>query len=341
MAAPTGKDLDRLLRDPPSSFVFFLVHGSDAGLVSERVAALTAHRADPADPLSVLRFETSALVAEPTKLADEAYAVSMFGGRRVILLRDSGGRYNAVPILAALMKVPPSETTVVVEAGELKKTAALRKLFENDAKACAIACYSDDAGAVRRLIEAEVGASGLRIRPEARDMLIAQLGGDRLASRGEIVKLCLYAHGKGEITEEDVAAVTGDAAAVDFDEIVDAATLGDVAALTRSLGRAEGDGLRADVVAGALLRHLHMLDVARADVDAGKRPAEAVAAVRPPVFFKRTDAVARMLTIWTAPRLVRAIEIAGRTVRDCRLEPALAWPILSQTLFTLARAAKR
>jgi len=52
---------------------------------------------------------------------------------------------------------------------------------------------------------------------------MALLGGDRQASRNELRKLALYAHGAGEATLDDVMAVVADASELKLDPIVDAA----------------------------------------------------------------------------------------------------------------------
>ena len=68
---------------------------------------------------------------------------------------------------------------------------------------------------------------------------------------------------------------------------------------------------------------------------------EAVAGLRPPVFFKRRGRVEKAVSAWSPDRLDRAIRRLGDTVRDCRLNPALGPDILSDTLLTLARFAAR
>ena len=56
------------------------------------------------------------------------------------------------------------------------------------------------------MVDETLKDDGLSIQREARAALIASLGGDRLATRGELAKLMLYAHGQREITLADVDA---------------------------------------------------------------------------------------------------------------------------------------
>ena len=68
------------------------------------------------------------------------------------------------------------------------------------------------------------------------------LGGDRQASRNELRKLALYAHGKGEVTLDDVMAVVADASELKIDPIVDGAFAGQAGSGRNRIH--QGDGRR-------------------------------------------------------------------------------------------------
>ena len=84
------------------------------------------------DPLRVVRLEGDAIARDPGVLADEAYAIPMFGGSRAIWI-DAQGR-DLMPALEPLFKRPPGDCTFVVKAGQLKKGAPLRSAFEKAAE---------------------------------------------------------------------------------------------------------------------------------------------------------------------------------------------------------------
>ncbi len=341
MVALKSQDADRVVAKPPAGVTFYLVFGPDAGLVAERAQKIAAASIDPADPFSLIKLEAADIASDPNRLADEAYSISMFGGRRAIVIRDAGSRPTATSAVAPLFKSPPPETVIILEAGDLKKTNQLRTLFERDKTAYAIQCYSDDQGAVGRLVDEEIRAAGLGIGPEARALLVQQLGGDRLLSRGEIQKLCLYAHGKGRIKVADVLALVGDSSDLAMDEIIDAAATGDLSGLIAALAKASADGIDASTIALMSLRSFQMLDLARGAVDAGNRPGDVVETMRPPIFFKRKEKVARALGLWTGVRLEKALSLLSDTVRDARLNSGLAREIVGDALITLARVASQ
>src|SRR6185295_15185253 len=129
-------EADRYVANPPKGLTIALVYGPDAGLVQERSEKLLKSVApDLTDPFQVADLSESVLLSDPARLADEAAAISMMGGRRVVRVRGAGND----------LADPKGDALVVVEAGDLAKSAALRKLFEGDDNAAAIACYADTA----------------------------------------------------------------------------------------------------------------------------------------------------------------------------------------------------
>jgi DNA polymerase-3 subunit delta len=170
--------------------------------------------------------------------------------------------------------------------------------------------------------------------------LLASLGGDRLATRGELSKLILYVHGRREITAEDIDAVLSDVSSLASDAVVDAAFTGDGAALETGFRRLASEGVSASTVLGAALRHAVSLLPARLDVETGRSPAQAVEAWRG-LHFRRKPAVERQLQLWSSQALRHAIARLQASILETRRLSELDQTIAGKTLLDLARMAKR
>ena len=105
----------------------------------------------------------------------------LFGGRRAIWIK-AGGR-NFAPAVEAVVAAPPIDCRIVIEAGDLRRTAPVRTICENAKAAAVIACYADSERDLAKLVDDEVRAAKLAIAPEARAALVSLIGGDRQASR--------------------------------------------------------------------------------------------------------------------------------------------------------------
>src|SRR5271154_233835 len=204
MTAEKPADVEAFIARPDPARPIVLVFGPDAGLVSERVNALVkASVDDPADPFALARLEGEDVSAAPSRLVEEAQTIPLFGGRRAVWVK--AGSRNIAPAVEALLGAGTLECRVVIEAGDLRRNAPLRTLCERAKNAAALPCYADGEKDRARLIDDEMRAAGLTLAPDARALLIPLLGGDRQASRNEIRKLALYAHGRGEVGIDDVA----------------------------------------------------------------------------------------------------------------------------------------
>jgi DNA polymerase III subunit delta len=333
---------DGFIQRLPKEIRFYLVHGQDEGLAHERVKAIIRNLLDSdPDPLRLVRLDGDAVARDPGALADEAYAVSMFGGARVIWI-DAQGR-DLMPALEPLFTRPPTDCVIVVKAGQLRKGTGLRTAFETSTIRASIECYSDDANALEALIDAEAQAAGLSIAHDARAALVALTGADRQTTRGEIAKLMLYARGKTSITAEDVEAIISDAAPSNLDQVVDQALLGDLQSVETSLTRFFDEGGEADHLMMRLVARLILLHRLRLEMDQG-RPFDAACQalyVKLPMSARR--ALARQAERWTSESIAQrlpAVRLASARVRgDSRLAEVLATRAL-WTLASRSRAAR-
>jgi DNA polymerase-3 subunit delta len=323
-------EADRLLARPDPAVRVVLLYGDDEGLVAERAERFAATVAGKDG--EHIRLEPSALSENPGRLADEANAIPMFGGKRAITLRISGNR-SVEGALQAILDAPPVDSWIVVTAGDLRKTSPLRKLAEGSRNAWAIACYADGARDLDRIIDEEMRGAKLTIAEDAREALRNLLGSDRMVSRGEVQKLALYAAGNGRVTLDDVRAIIGDAGAFATDEVVDAVAGGDSAALDLAWRRLLAAGTPNFLIAGAVIRHFNFLETARAAMDGGEAPDGIVRHASPPIYpFSRQTAVARQIERWTAARITRALAILDQAMLDSRLNGNLSDEVVGQAL---------
>ncbi|MEP7030736.1 MAG: DNA polymerase III subunit delta [Pseudolabrys sp.] len=340
MTAIKASDVDRFIAKPDPAFPVVLVYGPDAGLVRERVDALVkASVDDPNDPFAFVRIEGEDLSANPSRLVEEAHTVPLFGGRRAVLVK--AGARNITASVETVINAPSNECRVIIEAGDLRKTAPLRTLCEKAKVAACLPCYVDGARDLDRLIDDEMRASNLTIATDARAALAALLGGDRLASRNEIRKLAMYAKGQDSVELADVMAVVADASALALDGVVDAAFAGKTDGVETEFGKARAGGSSPAAIISAAIRQVANLHKMKLAVDGGDSVEWAMKRGAPPVHFTREKQVGQALRSTTPGRLLRAMEQLAEASLDMRRNAALAETIAQRTLLSIAVGARR
>lgn len=343
MAQKKAHEVDSFLKRLDRAYPIVLLYGPDKGLVSERAGVFikqTGLAQD--DPFAVIRLDADDISTEPGRLSDEANTISMFGGERLIWVRNAAGQTGLANAVAHLCKNPPADTFILIEAGDLKKGAGLRGTVEQSASAMALPCYSDDARGIDSTIDDMLAKSGLQITLDARNLLKDSLGGDRLATRMELEKVCLYAYGKERITVDDVRDIVGDVSAKSYETMVDAVMIGNVTDFTHAFDRVTGTGSATYLILSAAIRQFQSLQTLRYGMESeGNNAASAVATARPPIFFARKKIVETALQRWTTQSCARAIERLQRTVLESRRNAPLAIAIIRQSMIALAAEAAR
>jgi DNA polymerase-3 subunit delta len=340
VVALRGKDIDAFLSRPDAGRPIILLYGPDAGLVRERADALLVSAVDdPNDPFSMVRLDGDELSAEPSRLVDEALTVPLFGGRRAIRVR-AGSRSFASGV-DTLADTPLKDCRIVIEAGDLRPESPLRKACERAKTAVAIGCYPDGERDLAKLIDDELRLANLRMAGDARAALMTLLGGDRQASRNELRKLTLFAHGEGEVTLDHVMAVVADASEMKLDPIVDGAFAGRPELVESEFAKAMVAGTYPGVVISAAQRQAAWLHKSALAVAEGTPVSTLLEGGFPRFHFSRKPMAEAALRNFTPPRLVAIIEQLATAALDMRKQPSLAAAIGQRTLLSIAANARR
>lgn len=318
------------LRDPGAVRVV-LLHGDDEGLIRQRADALTLLvAAAPDDPFRVAWLDSSS----HDRLAEEASAIAMLGGRRVVRVRDVGDAL--LDGVEAAME-EPGDSLVVLEAPSVTRRSKLLAAIEAAPRGASLACYPEEGNELRSSIAARLTEAGIRADPDALDWLRDHLGGDAATTRGELDKLVLYAGGTGRLDLDAVRSCVGDQAATSMDDAVYAATLGDIESSDRNVERAFAEGLSAVGLLRGMLGHLVRMHQARGRMDVGASAEAAVKGMRPPVFWKREKDMQRALAAWPTPRLSAALAEVRRAELACKQTGAPDGVIARRLVMALAR----
>ena len=340
MVALRGKEIDSFLARPDPGRPIILLYGPDAGLVRERADALLKSAVDdPQDPFSLVKLDGDELSAEPSRLVDEAMTVPLFGGRRAIRVRAGSRSFaNGIDTLA---DTPIKDCRIVIEAGDLRPESPLRKACERAKTAVAIGCYPDAERDLAKLMDEELRVANLRIGSEARAALMTLLGGDRQASRNELKKLTLFAHGEGEVTLDHVMSVVADASELKLDPIVDGAFAGKPELVESEFTKAMVAGTYPGVIIALAQRQAAWLHKSALALAEGTPASQLLDSGYPRLHFSRKPMVELALRNFSPARLTAIIDQLATAALDMRKQTARAATIAQRALLSIAVNAKR
>ena len=337
MKAAKGS-IGRAVDEPDSKVRFYLFHGTDesqsSALGDRLVAALKA---------SKHAIAPSSLRTDPALLADEASAIDMFGGAKVIWLQPAGD--EIVPAVEALMETTGSESPVVAIAGRLGKTSTLLKLADSHDMALSHVSYELDARDAERLVSDLARTEGLRTQPGVAARIADACANDRRMIAQELAKLALYLDASPNAPKDlgsDALDAVGADMGGDFLGVADLALGGDVRGLSEALSRISSGDKDAIPIVRSLQRRLLMLAPIRARVDSGERVQAVMTSMGKALFWKDKPVVERMLGMWDSSGLARVSERTGALERRLmRRDAPPQAEALGEELIAIARQARR
>lgn len=341
-----AREIERFLEDPGNA-VAALIFGPDSGLVSERAKRLAGTIVeDTSDPFRVCTLTEADVKSDPARLFDEAAAISMAGGRRMIGLRingDSVGKSLDSYLAAIGAGELQTDTFLIIEAGDLAARSSVRKLFEAAKNAGAIPCYQDDAATVSNLVERRLADVGWRVPPDTMDFLVNHLGSDRQITLQELEKLALYlgpGDGRSDVPLDDAQQAVGDASALTVDGLIDAVGSGNLNRVDTEMTKCYNAGQTPVGLLRAAINHFMKLARVSALSENGEAVDRAIGKLRPPLHFKRRRNFEQQIRIWRSPLIGQALDLLLASEARCKSSGYPAELICSDTFMKLASKAR-
>jgi DNA polymerase-3 subunit delta len=339
MSAIAHRDADRYIERPDRAHFLFLVFGADQGLISERSRRLLAAVApDGAQAQNIIDLAGDAIAQDPLVLIDEANSIGLFDGPSREIRVTLGGK-SILPALEMIERSPPKSSSIVVIAGELKRDAQIRKWIERQPFAASIECSPDDARDIQRLLDAELKRANLTIEPEAREILSEMLGDDRLSTRSEIEKLLLYAKDQNTVTVEHVYDILLDATAVNLDALLSGTFIGQPKRIIEATSKLSLADIDVNRLFAAALRYALAIHRARAEIDGGASPDEALQILLRLINgFKRKSEVTSELRQAQSEKTAAFINAIYIAIKEFRQKNILGKERFSRLMLAMARS---
>lgn len=340
-------EIERFLAKPDAGVRAVLIYGRDLGVVRDRGHQLAGKIVpNPDDPFDVALLTEQDLADDAGRLEGELAAQSLMGGRRLVRLRLTAEKPAQDKLAAeALERHAAGELNpdafLLVEAGNLDRTSALRKAAEKASGAAAIPCYEDEPGDVARLVRDTLSRDQVSLNNDALQLFIGRLPKERGVARQEIERLALYlGPGSGmNATPADLEPFLGvepessllDAAADAFG--------GKLADAQAGLRRAAQEGESGPAAVRAIGMHLGRLRRTLTLVKAGAGLQEAAKASG--VFWKQEREFLRQARAWTLDELDRLQPQVLDADRACKTAGSPDRLIAERLALTVASRAKR
>lgn len=202
-----------------------VIYGPEQSLVNYRFDLVSKKIvSDLSDPFLVSNLNKEKL-SDKGILADEFFSFSMLGGRKLILVKDSD------VACAAALKVLfeddnfhksdwKNSNFILIAAGDLDRSSALRKMAEDNSYFAAIPCYEDDERVIKKFIFDELRKKQIKSSPQVVDYMLESLGKNRQTILAELEKIEVFLADNKDLTPEIAEKLIGSEAEISANEFV-------------------------------------------------------------------------------------------------------------------------
>lgn len=333
-------DATRALDAVDARFRLFLLYGPDEG--SSVALSRRLERAMGADAERV-DLDSATLKADPSRLADEAASISLFGDKRWVRVQPAGDEITTA--VQGLLDAPVAGNPVVVIAGALRATSALVKLALDSKSALAFQSYEPKPAALLQIADAMARDAGLRASRDVCRMLLAASGNDRAVMAQEVEKLALYLDAAPDrptdVSEADYAAISAQTVDGEMSRVVDGVMGGHPDRAAAELAKVAQVGLSGIPLLRALFRRTALLASLRKDVEQGGNPAAVVDARGKAIFWKDKPAITDQLGRWSSARLATLADRTLQAERSLKASGSAGEILADAEMIAVSRAAVR
>lgn len=292
-------------RTIPNGMRAILLYGPNRLMVKECIASLQkAFLPQDKNDFSVVTITPDQLKQNATLIADEMSSFGFFASNKFIHIKDAED--STLKSIQAALELPGAGHFLVIEADELSPRSSLRQWGEKTGDVSCLACYMLDGAKLMRFVQDQFTAQGAKISSDAVLLLIDRLGNDLSPLKNLIPQLMDFVGGNA-ITLDHIEALLVDQAEQEMDGVTQSVADRNMPVLDRALHNLAASDVSMVAVLRMLQYYFYRLRTAHAAIHNGKSPEEAMAALKPPVFFKMKTPFLRHLRNWNLKQVDDAL----------------------------------
>ena len=337
---PDEARLRRALDSADPDIRFYLLYGPDeAGsrALADRLGAALGPDAERID------LTSAQVKSDPARLADEAAAIGMFGGRRWIRLDPAAD--DAVEAIQALLEAPAAGNPVAAIGGALRKDSKLVKLVQASNAALSHLSYVPEGRNAAALVM-EVGRElGLQVRNDVAGRIAMACNGDRALISRELEKMALYLDAAPErpkpLEHEALDALGAAMEEGDLSRLSNAVFAGQPAEADAELARLTNEGIEDIPVLRALSRRALQLAQLRAQMAEGESIDRVMETAGKAIFWKERDVIRAALRQWTPEALATALSRLAEAERQVKAAGYVGAALVEEEVLAISRFAAR
>ena len=283
------------------NYTFYLFYGDNEGLKEETIRNFFEKKYQN----KIHRYEEKEILDNINDFYNTVLTKSFFDNEKLIIISRVSDKVRA--IIEELIEKKPDDIRFILNSKNLEKKSNLRKLFEKEKSIICIPFYEDNNQTLNSIVSEFFRNKKIPISQQLINILIERCRGDRKNLNNELQKIEGFSLNKKSITSQEIIKLTNLADNYSASELIDHSLAKNTRKTVTILNENNYSDEDNIIIIRTLLTKLKRLVKIYELVDEKNNIDQAVASLKPPIFWKDKPLVIQQMLSWKKNQLENLI----------------------------------
>jgi DNA polymerase III subunit delta len=271
---------------------FYLFYGDNEGLKEENIKNLFEKNYSD----KIHRYEEKEIIDNINNFFSTVLTKSFFDNEKLIIINRATDKIRGT--IEELVEKNPEGIQIILNSKNLEKKSTLRKFFEKEKSIMCVPFYEDNNQTLNSMISLFFRNKKISISQQLVNVLIERSRGDRKNLNNELEKIASYSLNKKNLNLEEIIKLTNLADNYSASELIDHSLAKNTKKTVTILSENNYSDEDNIIIIRTLLAKLKRLVKIYELVDEKNNIEKAIAACKPPIFWKDKPLVTQQIRSW-------------------------------------------
>ncbi len=281
---------------------FFLLYGNNRGLIEETIN----NDLKPHFSKNIITYDEHEIIDNSNTFKEETFNRSFFEEDKLIIVNRVSDKI--LSIIEEIRDKEVADIKIILKSGVLEKKSKLRKFFEKEDNLITIPFYEDNSQTLLIVAKKFFNEKKVKISSENINLIVERSRGDRINLKNELEKIFNFVQDKKIVNNDDIIKLTNLAENHSVSELVDQCLLKNKKKTLNIINENNSSQEDNILIIKTFLFKLKRLRKLKIEIDKNKKIDVAIAAYKPPIFWKDKDIIKQQLMKYSLDEIKRLIK---------------------------------
>ena len=281
--------LSDLQKNFPKTQKFYLLYGSNIGLIEETIDSLFKTKLSK----NIYNYDENEVTANISEFEENILNKSFFDDDKLIIINRASDKI--LKIIENLISKKISETTIIIKSNILEKKSKLRNFFEKNKETICIPFYEENYQSLLLISKNFFSKNKINISIQNINFLIERCKKSRINLLNELEKIKIFYKERSSIKFEDIVKLTNSSENYDISELTDQCLLKNKKKIVNILNENIPSPEDNILILRSFLFKLKRLKKLKKEIEKQKNQEIVISSFKPKIFWRDKDNIKQQL----------------------------------------------